>query len=112
MPQLDRRITLHVEAEGTRDLLSGAYAPGAITDYEVWAERRDSAAELDVSRGLDRTDRSRDYLVRYDARFEVAPSLITVTDEGLTLNVNQVIQDESKMKGRRRFLRIEVVLET
>ena len=46
---LDRRITIKIEAFGTRDE-NGQYVPGAVTEYPVWAERR-AAGSSDQANG-------------------------------------------------------------
>ena len=106
-PTLDRRITLHVETEGMR--VKGKWVPGVAVDYEVWAKREVLTAESSVASGLDRTERAREYLIRYDARFLVSPERLTLTDpsDGLVLNVNEILEDSES--ARRRFLKIEAV---
>ena len=45
MAELDRVITVGIEAEGHRE--DGIYIPGPVTNYRVWA-RRESVVESDV----------------------------------------------------------------
>ena len=106
MPALDRRITLHLEAEGTRDD-QGDYVPGPTTDYPVWA-RIVGAGSSDSATGEgSRINRISNFLVRWFLALEQARvDRVTITDEhGRTWNADTIGESDA----RRRALTVTAI---
>ena len=77
----DRRITIHIEALGTRDG-HGEYIPGPTTDYPVWTERRAAGSQDTLTPTGLVTSSVVTYTVRWFQRLELTNiALVTITDE-------------------------------
>ena len=105
---LDRRITLHVEAEGTRD--RGEFVPGAVVDYELWASRETIGADDERSDGVARTETVARFILRWNEVFaSTPPNRLGITDAlGRAYNVRSVADSDE----RRRFVEIEAISVT
>lgn len=105
MAGLDRRIILHMEAEGHRGE-QGRYVPGAVTDVELWAQVQDGG-ESDILVGSALTTASRAvFTIRWrDDIARHAVNLLTLTYEGAIFNV-ETLKDYD---ARRRFLALAAV---
>ena len=108
----DRRIIVQLEAEGYRDPdLQGEYVHGAITDYPVWARRRDVSQELKVEQSGAGDDTHRDWRVRFNPLFVETPlALLKVLDGIDTFAVINVVEVTEQRGGapdlRRKWLDI------
>ena len=104
---LDRRITLHVYAEGTRDPLSGDYVRGAVVDYEVWARQETIETTDDNDSGVIRTERIARFILRWNAELATTPAdRLGITDAlGRVYNVLSVTDSDE----RRRFVEVEAI---
>ena len=104
---LDRRITLHVYAEGTRDKLTGESVSGAVVDYEVWASRETIETTEDRADGTVRPERIARFILRWNAELATTPpTRLEITDDlGRAYNVQGVTDTDE----RRRFVEIEAI---
>ena len=98
---LDRRITVNIAAEGTRDE-HGEYVPGPVTSYPVWADvtgagstETDTTGGVLVSQGMNVT-------VRWFRELAVAPinRVHIVDDLGQRWDTDGIAESNE----RRRFL--------
>ena len=109
MPQLDRRITLHVAGAATRDELTGDPVRGAVVDFEVWASRETIETTEDHStiEGLSRTERIVRFILRWSAELATTPPhRMGITDGlGRVYNVQSVTDSDE----RRRFVEVEAI---
>lgn len=106
----DRRITIHIQAQGTRTA-AGLYVDGASTHYPMWATREDLGAEYVLEERGNRDELRRNWIVRWFAALDAAlthPSRVTVTDGAETFNVARM-REITESGQRRRFVRIEGV---
>ena len=104
MATLDRRITIKIAQEGSRDN-TGVYVPGPTTDYPVWATRRDRSLEDIESEGGTRNFARRDYRVRwFSALASTSASLVSVLDSGDTLDCENLAEVEDT---RRRYIDLQ-----
>ena len=103
----DRRITINVSEEGTRNE-HGELVPGAITPIGAWSNRRDVGQERKLERQGTRDETSRDWRIRWDSRIALSPTtLLKVEDGGETFtitNMVEVTQQRGAPDLRRRFL--------
>ena len=100
---LDTRITISIEALGTRDQ-TGEYVPGATTEYPVWCDEMRSREDDHLETAGARTISVRHFRVRYFRALAVGNiALISLVDSrGLTWNPDSIdLSDE-----RRRFILI------
>ena len=100
---LDTRITIRIEALGTRDQ-TGEYVPGAETTYPVWADEMKSRDDDHIETAGARTIQIRHFRVRYFRALATANvALVSLTDSlGLEWNPDSIdLSDE-----RRRFILI------
>ena len=102
MAFLDRRITLHIQAEGHRDN-HGRYIPGPVTDVEVWAQVTDGGQSdvlfggcvIVVSRAV--------FSIRWRSDVAATPvSRLSLTFDGQVWNCETV----TNFADRHRFLQI------
>lgn len=102
---LDRRITVRLQAEGTRS--QGEYVPGPVTEYPVWAQQQLAGSSDTVTEQGVVVVAQRRWIVRYVEVFATHPiSRMTVDDEhGQRWNVENVQEG----RARRRFLEIEAI---
>ena len=113
----DRRITINVSAEGTRNEQHGEYVPGAITPIGAWASRRDQSLTDIATEGGTRGQGRRTWRIRWDSRIARSPtSLLTVEDGALTFTISNMVEVTQQRRGgpdlRRRFLDLEGLHET
>ena len=103
MPELDRRLTIHIGAEGTGT--GRAYVEGRVLTYQVWCQRRAADSVLDLGSGVSRTEYGREYRVRFMSALEgINPALVTVQEPGSDLDPLAVARVwESAKHQRRRF---------
>ena len=104
----DRRITINVSEEGTRDD-RGDFIPGAVTPLEVWARRRDVAQEKLVERGGTRDETSRDWRVRWNSLIASSTTRnIKVVDGGDTFTIRNMVEVTEQGRGapdlRRKWI--------
>ena len=87
----DRRIIVKVQGEGFRDPdLQGEYIEAVVTDYPMWASRRDVSQELKIQREGTRDETSRDWRVRWNSRIASTPlARLKVEDGGGDLHNHQ-----------------------
>ena len=106
---LDRRITIKIEAIGTRDS-NGTYIPGPVAEYPVWAERRSAGSSDQATSGGFITQSAQNYIVRWFQALELADiSLVEVEDEfGITWDADSV----SPSDARRRLITLQVLRST
>ena len=107
----DRRITINVSEEGTRDD-HGDFVPGAVTALGVWATRRDVGQERKTERQGTRDETSRDWRIRWDARIALIPTnQLKVEDGGETFTIINMVEVTRQGRGeqdlRRRFLDLQ-----
>ena len=108
----DRRITINVSAEGTRNEQHGEYVPGAITPIGAWASRRDQSLTDIATEGGTRDQGRRTWRVRWDARIANSPTrLLNVEDGPDTFTISNMVEVTHQRRGepdlRRRFLDLE-----
>lgn len=105
MAFLDRRITLHIQAEGHRDD-RGVYVPGPVTDVEVWAQVTEGGqsdvlfgqALIVVSRAV--------FSIRWRADVAATPvSRLGLTFDGQSWDCETV----TNFADRHRFLQIAAI---
>ena len=108
MPALDRRIIVR-RSVSARNQFGEAVV--TVTDFPLWATRRD-ASQLDKEgAGGVLTLAARSYMIRYhSALADVATSELSVIDGSLTLDASNIVE-ATRLGERRKFLRIEVVGE-
>jgi hypothetical protein len=106
---LDRRITIKIEAFGTRDE-NGQYVPGAVTEYPVWAERRAAGSSDQATGGGFVTVSAQNYGVRWFKALELADiALVAIEDEfGQTWDADSIAPNDA----RRRFINIQCLRTT
>ena len=100
---LDTRITINIEAVGTRDD-TGEYVPGATTEYPAWCDEMRSREDDHIETAGARTIQIRHFRVRYFRALAVANiALVSLTDSlGREWNPDSIdLSDE-----RRRFILI------
>ena len=105
---LDTRITIKIEALGTRDG-TGEYTHGPITDYPLWCDEMKSRDDDHLEDAGARTIQIRHFRVRYFRALAVANiALVSLVDSlGLTWNPDSVdLSDE-----RKRFILVRCVRE-
>ena len=107
----DRRITVNVSTEGSRNE-HGEFVPGTVTAIAAWALRRDVSQERKIERQGTRTETSRDWRVRWDARIANSPTtLLKVEDGGETFTITNMVEVTAQRGGapdlRRRFLDLQ-----
>ena len=103
---LDTRVTIDIEAIGTRDD-TGVYIPGVTTSYPVWCDEMKSRSDDHIEDAGARTIQVRHFRVRYFRALAVANvALVSLTDSlGQTWNPDSVdLSDE-----RKRFILIRCV---
>lgn len=100
---LDTRITINIEAVGTRDG-TGEYIPGAETAYPVWADEMKSRDDDHIETAGARTIQIRHFRVRYFRALAVANiALVSLTDSlGRAWNPDSIDLSDD----RRRFILI------
>ena len=109
---MDRRVIIQLMAMGYRDPdTQGEYVPGEITDYPVWARRRDVSQELKIEQSGASDATHRDWRVRFNPLFINTPlSLLTVVDGIDTFSVINVVEVTEQRYGapdlRRKWLDI------
>ena len=103
---LDRRITIRIRAEGTRDG-HGEYVPGAVTEYPVWAEQRGAGSADTVTPQGTEVTAVRAYTVRhFEALAEAPISRVDVVDHrGHVWNAENITLSDA----RRRFIDISAL---
>lgn len=108
MAGFDRRVTVHVEAEGTRNQ-QGRYEPGPVTDYEVWAAISDGGeSDTNTVGGIITLARAV-FALRWNKLFlDTPPSRLQITDHsnGLTYRIQTV----SDFQVRRRLIHMSGVV--
>ena len=108
MPALDRRIIVRrtvyeIDQFGERTAI--------VTNFPLWATRRDSSQRDKEEAGGVITLAARSYMIRYhSALADVATSELAVIDGLLTLDASNIVE-ATRLGERRKFLRIEVVGE-
>ena len=108
---VDRIITVRTTTEGMRNE-HGEFEPGVATDHTVWASRFDASITDVAESGGSRGETLRDWRIRYRADFAAIAELsrVTVIDDGLTFNVQNLIEETGRDGiTRRRWLRISGV---
>ena len=108
---VDRIITVRTTTEGMRNE-HGEFEPGVATDHTVWASRFDASLTDVAESGGSRGETLRDWRIRYRADFAAIAELsrVTVIDDGLTFNVQNLIEETGRDGiTRRRWLRISGV---
>lgn len=106
MAELDRRVTLNIEAEGTHE--SGRYVPGPVTPHAIWARRIESAGDSVVTVGGVRNANIRTYRIRWRADAASIPLTRLHIVDGRTFNVTGLRDPEP----RNRFLELDVEAQT
>ena len=104
---LDRLITIHVEEPGSRDE-DGRFVPGPVIDSTVWATRFDQTLEDIEESGGNREQATRAWRIRW--RRDVADTVasrLRVSDDGLTFETVNVIEETDDGRTRRRWMLIE-----
>ena len=108
---VDRIITVRLTSEGMRNEF-GEFVPGATVDHRVWASRFDASLTDLAESGGSRDETQRDWRIRYRADVAAIAELsrVTVIDDGLTFNVQNLIEETGRDGiTRRRWLRISGV---
>ena len=108
---VDRIITVRTTTEGMRNE-HGEFEPGVATDHTVWASRIDASIKDVEESGGSRDETQRDWRIRYRADVAAIAELsrVTVIDDGLTFNVQNLIEETGRDGiTRRRWLRISGV---
>lgn len=116
MPGLDRVVDLTLRTEGSRNEF-GEWVPGTSTTRNVWASRRDTTLERNVTEGGSRQDIRRTYRVRWRADIVEAVQQgaggigrLGLSDAGLAFTVVNVLEVAGKRyELRRRYLDLEVI---
>lgn len=100
---LDRRLTLHVEAEGHRE--QGVSIPGPTTSHAIWATLDTAANQIQVVGGAFRLGNERVYVVRWRQDLATTPTtrLQFTSETGALYTITRV---EPVSTARRRFLQI------
>ena len=111
---MDRRITIVIEAEGTRDS-SGNYDPGPTTSHPAWATRRDRSQE-DIQQEGGTADSTRhDWRVRWFPLLANTPaSRASVIEDGVTFGVlnKAEVTGRPGQNVRRRFIDLQGIHTT
>ena len=107
---LDRRISIAVQALGSYDN-QGDYQPGLTTTYGAWAEIADKSAFRELETRGTEFDALRRYKVRWTPALEKArPDLMTITDDGDTYVVTNVVRAPTLLR-RRQWVYVEAELQ-
>ena len=106
---LDRVVTLHLEAEGTRDE-DGNYIPGPTTDVRVWAQLVDGGESDSLTSGGVIVVRRAVVTIRWRADvIDTPPSRMEFTDD---YNVRYNVETVQDFAARRRFISISATEAT
>ena len=105
---LDRRITVNIQAEGTRDD-QGDFIPGPTTSHDVWATRMDRTQSDIEQEGGTLANIRRDYRVRWFANLSDTPAnRLSVVEDGITFNVLNIAESTGRRNEyRRRYMLIQ-----
>lgn len=109
----DRLITVNVTGEGMRNQY-GEFVPGQTVAIRTWATVFDRSLEDIEGEGGTRSERRRDWRVRWDSRFIVDDlTRVDITDGADAYNVLQMNEDTGRFgEVRRRWLVIQGVYTT
>ena len=112
----DRRITINVTSEGTRNPEHGEWIHGAVTAIGAWASRRDQSLTDIATEGGTRDQGRRTWRVRWDSRIANSPTrLLNVEDGPDTFTISNMVEVTEQRSGpdlRRRFLDLEGLYST
>ena len=112
----DRRITVNVEAESTRNEYN-EYVPGEVTTYNVWASKYDlRLIDVEEAGGV-RSEVTRRWRLRYDGRIYDTPvARLGVVDGTQTFDITQVREVTTQGRDlpdlRRRFMELTGIFTT
>ena len=111
MPTLDRRITVNVTSETTRDD-QGGDVPGTVTALGKWATRNDLTTEDIKQAGGVLGIVTRDYVIRFDERIAMTPAgRLSIVDGVSVLNVTNMTEAREG-RERNRYIRLQATGET
>ena len=105
----DRKITVNVEAEGTRNSM-GEYIPGPTTAHTVWASKYDVSLVDVLETGGARQEVQRRWRIRYSGViYETPTARLEVVDGGVTFSVvsmAEVTRQREASDLRRRWIEL------
>ena len=111
---IDRRITIKIQEEAQRNRY-GELEPGVTNYYPVWAGRFDKTLEDIAGEAGIRSEIRRNWRVRWFRELAMITDLerVTVEDEGLEFDVENVIEETGKDgRTRHRWMTVEGVYST
>ena len=111
----DRRITVNVEAEGTRNEYN-EYVPGDVAALTVWASKYDlRLIDIEEAGGV-RSEVTRRWRLRYDSRIYDTPvDRLEVVDGTQTFDITQVREVTAQRDApdlRRKYIELTGIFTT